>query len=349
MEFRDSYRMEEIYFQTLKEEINRVKALMASGNTEQAKILIENAVNVDGAVLLLYRNLGELWGELGAKIEEVKKELEKLDSRVNDYHTELNEKIDDVNNTIIRLINALEERVQALEECCEEVQEALANKQDKLTAGDNITIDENNVISATGGSNIFVVNATHDEQTSNPRLDKTYEDIYAAYTKGDFVIIYYNDDYGYPQVYDIYSFANDRFEFITYRTQYDVFTGDLYNPCIIVDNANNTSYGNEQVLQSPWTVYVTANYSSSTNKYTLNKTASEIINKLEETPPSAKTWFYGKTLIIAYSDGKVFVKEVMLKMTQTPLGSDFEYHFITSTKDFYAASGNDYPSYTMPT
>lgn len=146
MEFRDSYRMEAIYFQTLKEEINRVKALMASGNTEQAKTLLENAVNVDGAVLLLYRNLGELWGELGAKIEEVKKELEKLDSRVDDYHRELNEKIDDVNNTIIRLINALEERVQALEECCEDVQEALANKQDKLIAGDGIGINNENVI-----------------------------------------------------------------------------------------------------------------------------------------------------------------------------------------------------------
>ena len=149
MEFRDSYRMEAIYFQTLKEEISRVKALMASGNTEQAKTLLENAVNVDGAVLLLYRNLGELWAELGAKIEEAKKELEKLDSRVDDYHRELNEKIDDVNNTIIRLINALEERVRALEECCEEVQEALENKQDKLTPGIGIAIDENNVIKNT--------------------------------------------------------------------------------------------------------------------------------------------------------------------------------------------------------
>lgn len=137
MEFRDSYRMEAIYFQTLKEEISRVKALMASGNTEQAKTLLENAVNVDGAVLLLYRNLGELWGELGAKIEEAKKELEKLDSRVDDYHRELNEKIDDVNNTIIRIINALEERVTTLETTVADHETRIENLEE--TAADHET------------------------------------------------------------------------------------------------------------------------------------------------------------------------------------------------------------------
>lgn len=183
MEFRDSYRMEAIYFQTLKEEINRVKALMASGNTEQAKTLLENAVNVDGAVLLLYRNLGELWSELGAKIEETKKELEKLDSRVDDYHTELNEKIDDVNNTIIRLINALEERVEALEECCEDVQEDLEKKQDKM-----------------------IVHFTPTDNGNEYDSDKTFKEIYDAINAGSDVLGYVytvptEDSYDAPLYY----------------------------------------------------------------------------------------------------------------------------------------------------
>ena len=36
-------------------------------------------------------------------------------------------------------------------------QAELANKQDKLTAGDNITIDSNNVISATGGGGSYTL------------------------------------------------------------------------------------------------------------------------------------------------------------------------------------------------
>lgn len=149
MDFKSSYRMEAVYFQKLKSDIDIAKSLMNAGNTEEARAMLENAVDVDGAVLLLYRNLGELWGELGAKIEDTKKELEKLDNRVGDNLRELNEKIDDVNNTIIRLIRALEERVKALEDCCEEVREELENKQDKLTPGIGIEIDENNVIDNT--------------------------------------------------------------------------------------------------------------------------------------------------------------------------------------------------------
>lgn len=225
MEFRDSYRMEAIYFQTLKEEINRVKALMASGNTEQAKTLLENAVNVDGAVLLLYRNLGELWGELGAKIEEVKKELEKLDSRVDDYHRELNEKIDDVNNTIIRLINALEERVKALEECCEDVQEALANKQDKLTAGEGITIDNNNVISAP--KELYPILLTFDPATGDPSIDKTYQEIKDAYNSGKLPIMYY-----------LYTEDDPEEPFYSYKVLY-FDTDEMYDGMLFYEVKNN--------------------------------------------------------------------------------------------------------------
>ena len=44
------------------------------------------------------------------------------------------------------------------------VVDSLVNKQDKLTAGVGITIDENNVISATGGGNVI---GDYDSATEN--------------------------------------------------------------------------------------------------------------------------------------------------------------------------------------
>lgn len=115
MDFKSSYRMEAVYFQKLKSDIDIVKSLMNDGNTEEARALLENAVDVDGAVLLLYRNLGDVWGELGAQIQKTNDALKELKETTDKYHEELNEKIDDVNNTIIRLLNALEDRVAAVE------------------------------------------------------------------------------------------------------------------------------------------------------------------------------------------------------------------------------------------
>ena len=115
MDFKSSYRMEAVYFQKLKSDIDIVKSLMNDGNTEEARTLLENAVDVDGAVLLLYRNLGDIWGELGAQIQKTNEALKELKEATDKYHEELNEKIDDVNNTIIRLLNALEDRIAAVE------------------------------------------------------------------------------------------------------------------------------------------------------------------------------------------------------------------------------------------
>ena len=115
MDFKSSYRMEAVYFQKLKSDIDIAKSLMNDGNTEEARALLENAVDVNGAVLLLYRNLGDVWGELGSQIQKTNEALKELKETTEDYHKELNEKIDDVNNTIIRLLNALEDRIAAVE------------------------------------------------------------------------------------------------------------------------------------------------------------------------------------------------------------------------------------------
>ena len=158
MDFKNSYRVEAVYFQKLKSDIDIAKSYIAAGATDEARAVLENLVDVDGAVLLLYRNIGECWAELANAIEKTKKELDALRDQQEQYHDELNEKIDEINNYIIRLINALDERLTAAEADIDDLQERMlaaesdiddleANKQDKLTAGFGIEINANNEIS----------------------------------------------------------------------------------------------------------------------------------------------------------------------------------------------------------
>lgn len=265
--FKDSYRLERVYFEKLKSMISILKSYLENETDEKTRAILENEIDDNGAILLLYRNLGEAWAELADLIQKLRNDLTDLDEKEEAYHDELNERIDEVNNYLMALIRALEARMDAveadlaqmgrlftydlteasgvysltesgtavtfadtvskishvrphfvsvrngskyylidtydltagtgsvtwsgfeftpageiketivtlaadnsvtvtqtstnfasilsrlttLEECCDDVQEALDEKQDKLTAGENITITENNVISAAGG------------------------------------------------------------------------------------------------------------------------------------------------------------------------------------------------------
>lgn len=265
--FKDSYRLERVYFEKLKSMISILKSFLENETNEKTRAILENEIDDNGAILLLYRNLGEAWAELADLIQKLRNDLTDLDEKEEAYHDELNERIDEVNNYLMALIRALEARMDAveadlaqmgrlftydlaetsgvysltesgtavtfadtvsklthvrphfvsvrngskyylidtydltagtgsvtwsgfeftpageiketivtlaadnsvtvtqtstnfasilsristLEECCEDVQEALDEKQDKLTAGENITISANNVISAAGG------------------------------------------------------------------------------------------------------------------------------------------------------------------------------------------------------
>ena len=56
MDFKNSYRVEAVYFQKLKSDIDIAKSYIAAGATDEARAVLENLVDVDGAVLLLYLN-----------------------------------------------------------------------------------------------------------------------------------------------------------------------------------------------------------------------------------------------------------------------------------------------------
>lgn len=114
MKFTESFRMEKAYFQKLKSDIDIARSYIAAGAVDQARAVLESIVDVDGAVLLLYRNLGECWADLSVKLEELKKALQDLDGKTDKYHDELNEKIDEINNYLMALIREITDLLDRL-------------------------------------------------------------------------------------------------------------------------------------------------------------------------------------------------------------------------------------------
>lgn len=116
MALKDSLRLESIYFNNLKSMMKMLKSWADGTTDEKTKDIIENCIQADAAILLLYRNLGEAWNELTAYIQKEMHDLQDLKQTVDAYHDELNEKIDEVNNYLMVLIRELQERVTILEQ-----------------------------------------------------------------------------------------------------------------------------------------------------------------------------------------------------------------------------------------
>lgn len=113
--FKDSYRLERVYFEKLKSMISILKSFLDNETDEKTRAILANEIDDNGAILLLYRNLGEAWAELADLIQKLRNDLNDLDEKEEAYHDELNERIDEVNNYLMALIRALEARMDAVE------------------------------------------------------------------------------------------------------------------------------------------------------------------------------------------------------------------------------------------
>ena len=113
--FKDSYRLERVYFEKLKSMISILKSFLENETDEKTRAILSNEIDDNGAILLLYRNLGEAWAELADLIQKLRNDLTELDEKEDAYHDELNERIDEVNNYLMALIRALEARMDAVE------------------------------------------------------------------------------------------------------------------------------------------------------------------------------------------------------------------------------------------
>ena len=128
MAFTNSFRMERVYFERLKSMIDILKPYLNTETDEKIKSIIENSIDDNGAILLLYRNLGECWAELSELIKKADEKIDSLNDKADKYHDELNERIDEVNNYIMGILREIEARLEAIE-------------QDLATMSRNIILD----------------------------------------------------------------------------------------------------------------------------------------------------------------------------------------------------------------
>lgn len=128
MAFTNSFRMERVYFERLKSMIDILKPYLNTETDEKLKSILENSIDDNGAILLLYRNLGECWAELSDLIKKADEKIDSLNDKADKYHDELNERIDEVNNYIMGILREIEARLETVE-------------QDLATLSRNIILD----------------------------------------------------------------------------------------------------------------------------------------------------------------------------------------------------------------
>ena len=243
MAFSKSYRMELVYFERLKSMIDILQPYLKEETDEKLKAILENSIDDNGAILLLYRNLGEAWAELSDLIKKADEKIEQTKEDAEKYHDELNQRIDEVNNYIMALIRCLEE-----------------TKQDKLTAGDNITIDENNVISAGGGSGGIEFIAFNYDENDNIVCNKTINEIGELLEDKKFCVGVLNPDdepiYLYVNNYDI----NQTFgSIIIFKTLTDVDTFISQSKTIVCEQEETGAPGSGDFTDTFYEQYNTQN------------------------------------------------------------------------------------------
>lgn len=113
--FRDNLRLEEIYFSKLRGLIAALGKFQNGDNPEEIRVLLDSCIEANGAILLLYKNIGEAWNETTAMIQNQGRKLEELKTSLDSFDSALNEKVDDINNYLNSQIGYLDSRVSTLE------------------------------------------------------------------------------------------------------------------------------------------------------------------------------------------------------------------------------------------
>lgn len=124
MAFKDTARAEAKYFQNLKTLIEALKKWRALENPPKTEDILDSCIEANKALILLYKNAGEIYNELVSLFVKQQSELIALKEALDSMMKELNEKIDDVNNYLNGRISELEGRVEALETSLAELWEA---------------------------------------------------------------------------------------------------------------------------------------------------------------------------------------------------------------------------------
>ena len=122
--FKETARAEAKYFQNIKSLIETLKKWRQGENPSKTEDILDSCIEANKALILLYKNVGEVYNELVSLFVKQQGELIALRDYVHALKDELNEKIDDVNNYLNGRLTELEGRVEAVEQSLSDLWEA---------------------------------------------------------------------------------------------------------------------------------------------------------------------------------------------------------------------------------
>ena len=133
MAFKDTYRLEKVYYENMWTLLRSLKALKENPSSDEiTKVneMLDDAIACNESIIIIYKNLGELYAEVAEKFVDLLTDLKALRDDLEMWKNEINEKIDDVNNYLMGHIRDLDDRVTSLEG-------RVSDLEDRMTTAEN--------------------------------------------------------------------------------------------------------------------------------------------------------------------------------------------------------------------
>lgn len=133
MTFKEGYRLEKVYFENIYTLLNMLKSVDKNNvDMNTVKELLDNAIADNESIILIYKNLGELYSEVADNYSKLLADLEALKENLESWKDEINEKIDDLNNYIMSLIRDIEQILDSLEQRMSDAEDAIDSLEDRM-------------------------------------------------------------------------------------------------------------------------------------------------------------------------------------------------------------------------
>lgn len=330
MKFKDIHRLERVYYENIWTLLNTLRTFKDKPvDFDTVRELLDNAIADNESIIIIYKNLGELYNEISIRFTELGKELKDLRDNLEEWKDEINDKIDELNNYIMTLIREIESRLDAIEERLNDIEDAISILPEIFMLSVAVTHNENS------------------EQIYTP--DQTYEEVAAALAIGKPVVLrlYYPDpndpDYREDNFYLCDNWWTD---------------GELSFPAgnhQILDAIATGDYG----FYYRYTVYYyypdgTFEASNILEHFVSRKRVQDVTyeNSVYTIPLQAAI-FYGNAqspvdlrFISGSDSNRVEEREEVISTKVTGTGLTARYEFKTPTKTFTASSATAYPTYT---
>ena len=137
MAFKDTYRLEKVYYENMWTLLKSLKALKENPSADEiTKVneILDDTIACNESIIIIYKNLGELYAEVAEKFADLLADLKAIRDDLEMWKNEINEKIDEVNNYLMGLIRDLDDRVTSLEGRVSDLEDRMDTAEDDIDA-----------------------------------------------------------------------------------------------------------------------------------------------------------------------------------------------------------------------